>query len=101
VTLLRPYAGSIVDLVRLDDFEAAVFADDIAKVLTDAGWRLSVSRIGSTTPRYGVQCTMAADSPAVNALAKVLDALPTSKLVTDLSLFGLAGRIFVGLKPPS
>jgi hypothetical protein len=111
VTALKPYQGSVVELIKLSDFEAGTFADDILSVLYDAGWRWSLNVIGTpsqitigalpgTLPgTYGLRCVVNDTSPAGEALHSVMQAIPCVSIKSDPDL-RFIGSMFVGLKPP-
>ena len=100
ILLLKPYAGASVVLRRLEDAEAATFADDTEKLLTDSGWRLTTIRIGLTTPTYGLLCTINTDLPAGKSLEAAVAPLKSARIVRNPQLQGSIAQIFVGLRLP-
>lgn len=102
VVSLRPFRGSVVQLTKLGDAEAAQFADDVLTILRDAGWSVQLSIVGVMgPPRYGLAYTVDASTPAGKALAAVLHTLPTAEVTAGILPPGVVGDILVGLKPPA
>lgn len=100
VQALRPYRGSVVNLTKLGDAEAADFADDIIGVLRDSGWNVQLSIIGTVSPPpYNLQCSVNESSDAGKALASVLKSLPAATVGNNPGL-PVTAVIMVGLKPP-
>jgi hypothetical protein len=101
VASLRPYRGSVVNLTKLGDAEAAQFADDIIAVLVEARWRVNVSTFGiMSPPRYGLICSVDTESSAGQSLATALRTLPTSDVKIGPHP-GVMAEILVGLRPPA
>jgi hypothetical protein len=102
VVSLRPFRGSVVQLFKLGDAEAAQFADDLLTILHDAGWSVQLSFAGVLAPpRYGLVCTVDTSTPAGKALAAALHTLPTAEIRSGTFPQGIVGNILVGLKPPA
>jgi hypothetical protein len=101
VASLRQYPGSVVNLRKLLESEAAQFADDVIAVFVDAKWHVNISIAGvSIPPRYGLLCSVDNTSAAGRSLASVFRALPTAD-VTTAGHQGVIADIIVGLKPPA
>ena len=101
VALLRQYRGSVVNLTKLGDSEAARFADDIIDLFVDAQWQVNVSTIGVLAPpRYGLICSVDNASSAGQSLAGALRTFPTADVKTAHHQ-GFVAEILVGLKPPA
>ena len=102
VVSLRPFRGSVIQLTKLGDAEAAQFADDVLTILNDAGWAVQLSNVGMMAPpRYGLVCTVDSSTPAGKALAAALHTLPTATVRSGGLQPGVVGNILVGLKPPA
>jgi predicted negative regulator of RcsB-dependent stress response len=102
VVSLRPFRGSVVQLTKLGDAEAAQFADDVLTILRDAGWSVHLSIVGMVAPpQYGLVCTVDTSTPAGKAIAAALHTLPTAEVRSGNLPQGIVGNILVGLKPPA
>jgi hypothetical protein len=102
VKLLLPYAGTSVKVVRLVDLEASLFADDITKVLRDAGWEPQVIQATTLSPPvFGIRYSENKELPAVAAIAVVLKSMETPVAQAPPERGTAAATIIVGLKPPA
>ncbi len=102
VASLRPYPGSVVEVVKLGDSEAAQFADDIIAVLSEAKWVVRVSTVGlMSPPTYGLVCSVDTESSAGRSLVTVLQMFHPAEVRNSAPRVGVIGRIVVGLKPPA
>jgi len=102
VASLLPFRGSVVRLTKLGDAEAAQYADDVLAILRDAGWSVQLSTSGvMSPPRYGLEYTVDASTPAGKALAVALQKLPTVGVRAGALPPGVVGDVLVGLKPPA
>ncbi len=100
VAALKPFAGSIVEITKLGDFEAGQFADEIISVFAAAGWNRRLTTVGVySPPTYGVVCSINETSPAGKALAAILGKLPNVQIRSAPEL-SIVATIFVGLRPP-
>ena len=100
IARLKPFAGSLVlfDFAGERDPEAIEFANQVLKLLHDAGWvtRDRQNTFGTAT---GLICTTSESSLAGQALAEVVGTLPSATIRHTGSALP-AGIIVFGLKPP-
>jgi hypothetical protein len=102
VAALLPFRGSVVNLTKLGEGEAAQFADDLISVFHEAGWSVQENFVGMISPpRYGLECRVNESSEGGKALAGVLRKLPTADVRTANPPPPAVAVIFVGLKPPA
>ncbi len=100
VAALESHAGATVEVTKLGDMEAGVFADDLIKTLRDSGWLVTVNFAGMMAPPpYGLQCSINENLPAGKLLSVAFKSLPTAAIAPDPNL-PVVARILVGLKPP-
>ena len=100
ILMLKPHAGATVELLKLGDIEAGIFADDLIKTLRDSGWLVTVNFAGvMAPPPYGLQCSVNESLPAGEALANALKSLPTAQ-IRSVSGGPPIAKILVGLGPP-
>jgi hypothetical protein len=99
VAALSPYRGSSVQMTKLGDLEAGRFADDISLVFHESGWNVTLNYAGIVAPPvYNLRCVVN-ESASGKALGAALKNLPSAEVQYSPDL-PVAGRIFVGLKPP-
>jgi hypothetical protein len=79
VDSLAGYRGSRVSIIELGDPEAGQLAQQITRLLQDAGWTVVVSRFGALVPpQHGVVCTHASGNAAGSAFVQTLRKLGTT-----------------------
>jgi hypothetical protein len=102
VQMLKPFRGSLVDLVEVEEGEANNFANGIRQVLEDSEWLVTRSSSEMRIPAlYGLTCTIDNRQAAGKTLAEVLRQLGcTNPALQFSSTRGSIGRIVIGLKPP-
>ena len=102
VAALRPFQGSVVNLTKLGEGEAAQFADDLLSVFKEAGWSVQLTYIGLVSPpKYGLSCMVNESSKEGVALSAALGKLPTADVRSANLPPPIVAVIFVGLKPPA
>jgi hypothetical protein len=102
VAALLPFQGSVVNLTKLGDGEAAQFADDLLSVFKEAGWSVQLTYVGLVSPpKYGLSCMVNESSKEGVALSAALGKLPTADVRSANLPPPTVADIFVGLKPPA